>query len=139
MTRGLDRGVLTHRGKGGVTAAGQTGRKGVGVSWEESLIWEGNRVVVVSGAGPESRDRWRIGQVVEVRRGTRQVVVEGLNEVRGSFFVLVFGVGSVGGCGFFHLVFGLEPVGGCGFLFLADKGCVGFGVTTFLRFLLTFT
>ena len=95
MTRGLDRGVLTHRGRGGVTAAGQTGRKGVGVSWAESLIWKGDRVVVVSGAGPESRDRGRIGVVVEVRRG--QVVVEGLNEVRGSFFFLGVWFGISGG------------------------------------------
>lgn len=81
MTKGLARGVLTKRAKGGVTATGKRGKKGVGMSWEQSLIYEGDRVAILSDTGPESRDKGEIGRVTEVRKGTREVVIDGLNMV----------------------------------------------------------
>ncbi len=86
MKGGLATGVLTERGKGGVTAAGEMGKKGVGMSWEESLICQGDRVAVVGGEGPELRDLGKIGWVKSVRVKEREVVVEGLNMVR-CFFI----------------------------------------------------
>lgn len=81
VTKGLARGVLTKRDNGGVTATGKSGKKGVGMSWEQSLIYEGDRVAIMSVTGPESRDKGEIGTVTEVRKGTREVVIEGLNMV----------------------------------------------------------
>ena len=81
VTKGLATGILTKRAHGGVTAAGKQGKKGVGMSWAQSLICEGDRVGIVSGTGPESRDKGEIGWVTEVRKGTREVVVDGLNMV----------------------------------------------------------
>lgn len=81
VTKGLARGVLTNRANGGITAAGKRGEKGVGMSWEQSLIYEGDRVAIMSGTGPESRDKGEIGRVTEVRKGTREVVIDGLNMV----------------------------------------------------------
>lgn len=81
---GLARGLLTQRGRGGITAAGKRGSKGkgVGMSWKESLIYEGDRVAILSDTGPESRDKWKIGTVTSVREKEREVIVKGLNKVR---------------------------------------------------------
>ncbi|KAL9067344.1 MAG: hypothetical protein Q9161_006952 [Pseudevernia consocians] len=69
----------------GVRGGKGKGKKGMRMRWEESLIYEGDRVVVVAvgggGQGPEGRDVGRIGTVVEVRRELREVVVEDLNMV----------------------------------------------------------
>ena len=83
MTAGLARGVLTERKRGGITAAGKKKwkGKGVGMSWKESLIYEGDRVAIVSGTGPESRDLGKIGTVRLVRRTEREVLVDHLNLV----------------------------------------------------------
>ena len=79
---GLGRGVLTERGRGGVSAAAAGKKGGVGRSWRESLIYEGDRVAVVSGTGPESREKGRIGVVEAVRRERRDVLIKDLNPVR---------------------------------------------------------
>ncbi|CAF9914545.1 hypothetical protein IMSHALPRED_001938 [Imshaugia aleurites] len=76
---GLGRGVLTERGRGGVSAAAAGKKGGVGRSWRESLIYEGDRVAVVSGTGPESREKGRIGVVEAVRRERRDVLIKDLN------------------------------------------------------------
>ncbi|KAF6223960.1 hypothetical protein HO133_010534 [Letharia lupina] len=80
---GLARGLLTQRGLGGITAAGKRGSKGkgVGMSWKESLIYEGDRVAILSDTGPERRDKWKIGTVTSVREKEREVLVKGLNKV----------------------------------------------------------
>lgn len=81
---GLGRGVLTERSRGGITAAGKRSNKrnGVGMSWQESLIYKGDRVAIVSDTGPESREKGKIGTVTEVRKSKREVVIEDLNLVR---------------------------------------------------------
>lgn len=81
---GLARGILTERRGGGVNAAGKrrSKRKGVGMSWEESLIHVGDRVAIMSDTGPESRDKGKIGTVTVVRKDKREVVIEDLNLVR---------------------------------------------------------
>lgn len=86
MKGGLGRGVLTERGRGGVSTAGKKGKrngkgKGVGMSWKESLIYRGDRVAVVSRTGPESREWGKIGVVEHVWRDRREVLVNGLNMV----------------------------------------------------------
>lgn len=81
---GLGVGILTQRASGGVTAAGKRGGKkgeGVGMSWKESLIYEGDRVAVLSGEGPESRELGRIGKVRNVRRAEREVLIDDFNLV----------------------------------------------------------
>ena len=45
------------------------------------MICEKDRVTIVSGRGPESRDKGKIGVVQEVRKATREVVIGGLNKV----------------------------------------------------------
>lgn len=81
---GLGRGVLTRRGLGGVNASGKRGKKGEGVgrSWKESLIYVGDRVAIVSGIGPEGRDKGKIGTVEMVWRTEREVLITNLNLVR---------------------------------------------------------
>ena len=83
MKQGLGRGVLTERGRGGITTAGKKRSKvkGVGMSWRESLIYKGDRVAIVSDTGPESRDKGKIGTVTSVRKREREVVIEDLNLV----------------------------------------------------------
>lgn len=79
----MGRGVLTERSRGGITAAGKRSNKrnGVGMSWQESLIYKGDRVAIVSDTGPESREKGKIGTVTEVRKSKREVVIEDLNLV----------------------------------------------------------
>lgn len=89
---GLARGLLTQRGRGGITAAGKRGSKGkgVGMSWKESLISEGDRVAILSDTGPERRDKWKIGTVMSVREKEREVLVKGLNKVRAFTWCRLF-------------------------------------------------
>ena len=58
------------------------------------MICKGDRVAVVSGSGPESRDKGKIGVVQVVRKETREVIVGGLNKVClfSLFVVLCFKV-----------------------------------------------
>ncbi|KAL2041198.1 hypothetical protein N7G274_006143 [Stereocaulon virgatum] len=49
------------------------------MGWEDCLVEVGDRVVIVAQQGPESRDRGRIGTVIEVRKISNDVVVEDLN------------------------------------------------------------
>lgn len=97
---GLGRGVLSERHRGGVSAMGKKKKKkqgeiGTGMSWKESLIYVGDRVGIVSDSGPEGRDLGKIGVVAEVRRGRREVVVEGLNMVCFCSQALLFETGRV--------------------------------------------
>lgn len=88
---GLGRGVLTERARGGARVAGRTRGKGreVGMSWKESLIYEGDRVAILSDKGPESREFGKIGTVSEVKRAAREVEIEDMNMVCVSFHVVV--------------------------------------------------
>ena len=87
MKGGLASGVLAERGRGGGSAVGRKG-KGVGMSWKESLIYKGDRVAIVSGRGPESREKGKIGVVEEVRREKREVLVRDMNMVCASICFL---------------------------------------------------
>ena len=80
---GLGRAVLTERGRGGARIGGRRSGKGkvVGMSWTESLIYEGDRVAILSDKGPESREFGKIGTVSRVRRVEREVEIEDMNLV----------------------------------------------------------
>jgi len=79
------RGVKGARGNGREDLtnplSGRRGKGREGVKWTESLIWVGDRVVIVADKGPESRERGKIGRVTEVRRQEREVVIEDMNLV----------------------------------------------------------
>lgn len=60
---------------------------GVGRSWKESLIYEEDRVAILSNTGPESRENGKIGVVKSVNREKREVVIKGLNMVGNPLLV----------------------------------------------------
>ncbi|KAM0795077.1 hypothetical protein BDR22DRAFT_872599 [Usnea florida] len=80
---GMGRAVLTERNRGGARISGRRRGKGkkVGMGWSKSLIYEGDRVAVLSDQGPESREFGRIGTVSKVMRAEREVEIEDMNLV----------------------------------------------------------
>ncbi|KAL6714838.1 hypothetical protein ACLMJK_007098 [Lecanora helva] len=65
----------------GFTRRGRSPYMEKDIPWEESLIQEGDRVVVVAEEGAAGRERGKVGRVKEVRKEERECIVEDINMV----------------------------------------------------------